>query len=161
MKSHSGANLSLGGGSPVTVSSKQKINTKSSTEAEVVAVDDLMGHILRTRNFMEAQGIKIRENIVYQDNESAMLLESNGIRSSTKRTKHMNVRFFFVRDRIPSKEIKIEHCPTLNMIGDYFTKPLQGKQFYKFRKLIMNLDEDKGNYALKPIDHPLTTETMA
>ena len=151
MRSHTGASMTIGKGAPITVSSKQKINTKSSTEAEVVAVDDVMGHVMWTRYFMSAQGIEIKDNIVYQDNEAAMLLESNGRRSSTKRTKHMNVRFFFVKDRIGSGEISLIHCPTLEMVGDYFTKPSLGKQFYKFRKLVMNLEFEKGDFASKPV----------
>ena len=76
---------------------------------------------------MQEQGIKIKEHIVYQDNESAMLLETNSSRSSTKRTKHMSVRLFSVKDRILDRGVKLEHCPTLNMVGNYFTKTLQGK----------------------------------
>ena len=54
---------------------KQKLNTKSSTEAELVGVDDLMPQILWTRYFMEAQVVKVSDNVVYQDNQSAMRLE--------------------------------------------------------------------------------------
>ena len=44
-------------------------------------------------------------------------------------------------DRIKSGEIKIEYCPTLDMIGDYFTKPLQGSLFRKFRNLMLGIEE--------------------
>jgi len=50
----------------------------------------------------------------------------------------MNVRFFFIKDRVASKEI--EYCPTGDMIADFFTKPLQGRQFYKLRDKVMNFD---------------------
>ena len=50
----------------------------SLTEAELVALDDAMGPILWTKNFLESQGYPVKENILYQDNRSAMLLESNG-----------------------------------------------------------------------------------
>ena len=73
---------------------KQKINTRSSTEAELVAVDDMMPQILWTRYFMEAQGYGSKNTIVYQDNKSAILLEKNGKMSSSKRTKHINIRYF-------------------------------------------------------------------
>ena len=58
---------------------------------------------------------------------------------------------FFVKDRISSEEISLIHCPTLEMVGDYFTKPSLGKQFYKFRKLVMNLEFEKGDFASKPV----------
>jgi hypothetical protein len=54
------------------------LNTKSSTEAEVVAVDDMMPQVIWSRYFLEAQGYGVTDNIVFQDNQSAMLLEKNG-----------------------------------------------------------------------------------
>ena len=79
--------------------------------------------------------------IIYQDNKSAILLETNGRASSSKRTKHVNVRYYFVKDRIDSGEISVVHCPATEMIGDFFTKPLQGALFIKFRNIIMNIKE--------------------
>ena len=52
----------------------------------------------------------------------------------------MNIRYFFVKDRVASNEIQIEYCPTEDMIADFFTKPLQGKQFYKLQDCVMNID---------------------
>ena len=54
--------------------------------------------------------------------------------------RHINIRYFFVADRVASKEVKVEYCPTGAMIADYFTKPLQGTLFRKFRDFIMNVD---------------------
>ena len=64
-------------GSIISISKKQKMNTKSSTEAELIRADDTMPQMLWTRYFLEAQGYGIDENILYQDNMSAMLLEKN------------------------------------------------------------------------------------
>jgi hypothetical protein len=69
-----------------------------------------------------------------------MLLAKNGRRSSSKRTRHINIRYFFVADQISSKEVKVEYCPTRDMAADSFTKPLQGTLFCKFRDFIMNID---------------------
>ena len=57
MKSHSGIFRSLGKGTAYSTSSKQKLNTKSSTEAEIVAIDDSKGQILWSRNFLMAQRV--------------------------------------------------------------------------------------------------------
>jgi hypothetical protein len=138
MKSHTGATMSLGKGSIYSVSTRQKLNTKSSAEAELVAVDDVMPMVVWTKYFLEAQGYDVLPTI-YQDNMSAMLLEKNGRASSGKRTRHINIRYFFVADRVANKEVKIEHCPTDKMVGDYFTKPLQGTKFRQFRDAIMNV----------------------
>ena len=141
MRSHTGGTMSLGKGAIYSTSVRQKLNTKSSTEAELVGVDDLMPMILWTRQFMEGQGYTITDNIVYQDNQSSMLLERNGQRSSSKRTRHLDIRYFFVTDRIEDGQLTVEYCPTGDMLADVFTKPLQGAAFTKFRRMILNLDD--------------------
>ncbi len=82
------------------------------------------------------------DNIILQDNQSTILLENNGKRSSSKRTRHIDIRYYFVTDRIKSKEIRVEYCPTESMVGDYFSKPLQGRLFVKLRNKIMNCEGD-------------------
>jgi len=121
------------------VSNKQKLNTKSSTEAELVAIDNSMGQILWTRHFLAAQGKHIPTTTIYQDNKSTILLAENGRTSSSKCTKHLDVRYFFVTDKIAKGEVRIAHCPTQEMLGDFFTKPLQGTQFTQMRSKILNL----------------------
>ena len=133
MKSHTGGTMTLGRGSVYSTSVRQKLNTKSSTEAELVGVADVMPQILWTRYFLQSQGYEMVPSIVYQDNQSAILLENNGKASSGKRTRHLNIRYFFVTDRIHSKEIQVEYCPTGIMRADFFTKPLQGALFRRFR----------------------------
>ena len=81
----------------------------------------------------------MKPSTVMQDNKSAMLLENNGILSSSKRTKHINVRYYFIKDNIEREEINVIYCPTSEMVGDFFTKPLQGSQFIKFRNAIMGV----------------------
>ena len=125
-----------------SASQKQRINTKSSTEAEVVGTDDGMPLIIWMKNFLTAQGFNVLDNIVYQDNQSTMLLERNGRASSGRCTRHMNVRYFFIADRIKNKELHIKYCPTNDMLADFFTKPLQGAQFRKLRNAIMNIPAD-------------------
>ena len=64
----------------------------------------------------------------------------------------MNVRYFFVTDKVKNKEMRIEHCPTNDMIADYFTKPLQGSLFYKLRSLILNTDSSDKDDTVNDID---------
>ena len=138
MRSHTGGVMSMGTGAAYSTSRKQKLNTKSSTEAELVAVDDVLPQALWTKYFMEAQGYGV-STILNQDNQSTIKLSENGKASSGKGTRHINIRYFFITDRIASKEVAIQYCPTKEMVANYFTKLLQGELFYKFRDQIMGL----------------------
>ena len=129
----------MGKGFPIVSSTKQKLNTRSSTESELVGVDDMMPSILWTKYFLKAQGYHVNDNIIFQDNKSTMLLERNGKASSSRRTKQINVRYFFITDRIAKGEVRVEWCPTKQMVADFMTKPLQGSAFRNFRNLIMGL----------------------
>jgi hypothetical protein len=138
-KSHTGATMTMGEGAITSISRKQKMNTRSSTEAELVAADDVVGSIVWTKLFLEAQGYSIKDNILYQDNRSAILLESNGMQSTGKRSRHLNIRLFFVADQKAKGNLSIEFCPTDKMTGDYMTKPVHGQKFKDFRRQVMNL----------------------
>ena len=139
-KSHTSACLSFGKGCPVNISSKQKINTHSSTEAELVGINDTMALVLWCRLFIMGQGFNVHDNIVYQDNQSTMLLGNNGRHSSGKKTWHIEIRYYFITDQIKRKNIRLTYCPTEAMISDFFTKPLQGSHFRKFRDFILNVN---------------------
>jgi hypothetical protein len=116
------------------------LNSRSSTIAELIGVSDNIGPVLWLRNFMVAQGFDIKKNVIYQDNMSSILLEKNGKHSSGKNTRHVDIRYFFITDCIQKGLVSVEYCPTEEMIADFFTKPLQGSQFYKLRAFIMGLD---------------------
>ena len=124
-RSHTGGTMTQGSGCGITFSTKQKINSKSSTESELIGANDVLGHILWTRLFMEAQGYPIEKNILYQDNKSTILLEENGKRSSSRRTRHFNIRYFYLTDQIAQGTVEVQYCPTEAMTADYMTKPLQ------------------------------------
>jgi len=139
MRSHTGGGLTMGRGFPLVSSTKQKLNTRSSTESELVGVDDMMPIVVWSRYFLMAQGYGVTQNILLQDNKSSILLEKNGRASSGKRTRHINIRYYFITDRINMKEIEVEWCPTKEMVADFMTKPLQGSHFRRLRDLIMGM----------------------
>jgi hypothetical protein len=137
-KSHTGAVMMLGKGAMQSIARKQKMNVRSSTEGELVAVDDAATMIKWTKLFLEVQGYDVEKNIVYQDNKSAILLETNnGKKSSGKRTRALNIRYFFITDQVEKGNAQSEHCGTADMVGDFFTKPLQGEKFQRFRNDIL------------------------
>ena len=73
---------------------------------------------------------------------SAMLLEKNRKKYSTKNMKYINVRYYIIKDRVETRDVVIKHCPTEKMLGDHFTKPLQGALFSKFKAEIMNIPDE-------------------
>ena len=105
----------------------------------MISADDLILHILWTKYFLNWQGYNAKDKIIYQDNKSAILLEKNGNDSSSKRTKHIAIPYYFITDRVKADELNINYCPTGDMVAEYFTKPLQSKFFYQFCKEMMNL----------------------
>jgi hypothetical protein len=139
MKGHTGGTLCMGERSVYSTSSKQKMVTRSSTECEMVGVYDVLPQMLWTAHFLKDQGYDFDASLLYQDNTSAILLETNGRQSSSKRTRHMNIRYFYIKDQVDGNKVKIEYCPTDDMLADFFTKALQGKKFKTMRDQIMNI----------------------
>jgi len=99
MRSHSGIIMTLGKGVAYSTSCKQKLNTKSSMEAELVAIDNAMGQVLWTRHFLAAKGLHVPMTNIFQDNKSTILLAENGSTSSDKRTRHLDIRYYFLTDK--------------------------------------------------------------
>jgi hypothetical protein len=137
MKSHTGGAMSLGRGVICGTPKRQKLNTKSSTESELVGVDDFMPQMLWTLYFFEDQGYNIDDNVLYQYNKSSIFLDTNGWGSSGKQTHHIAVQYFCIADQVKSKETCIKYCPTRITITDFFANPLQGMIFQKLQNMIM------------------------
>ena len=146
----------MGKGAVIAMSNKQKINTKSSTEAELIGVDDSSPvDMWCSKCFLEQQGCHANpneesnqsrkdpkftghKNILCQDNTSSIRLETNGEASSTKRTRHINIRCFMMTDAVKKGDISaVIHCPTEDMLADLMTELSQGALFGKLRNAVM------------------------
>ena len=99
MHRHTGGGLTMGRIFPISVSTKQKLNTRSSTESKLVGVDDMMPIICWAHYFLLLQGYRIIENLLLQDNKRSILLEQNGRASSGKSMRHINIWYFLSRIR--------------------------------------------------------------
>jgi hypothetical protein len=140
-KSHTGAIIGIGDALAILAkSSKQKLVTKSSTEAELIAVTDTVSDVLDLKGFVEELGYsmnrKERPAIVYQDNQSTIQLMKTGPPSNSK-SKHIRIRTFWLKEKIEEGDLKVVFTPTDEMIADGLTKPLQGAQFDKFADQIL------------------------
>jgi len=123
-------------------------------------MSDALPQIIWTRYFLEAQGYGVKDSVVFQDNQSAILLEQNGKASSGRSTRHINIWNFFVKDRIGSGDMRVTYCPTEDMVTDFFTKPLQGVAFIRFRNFLLNVDSsDDSSENLRSVLGELGTDT--
>ena len=115
--------------------------SQRSIESELIGVYDVLPQVLWTKQFLEEQGCLDTTTVVYQDNTSSILLERNSTISSTKHMKHIHICYFYVTEQVQNKAIHITHCPTEEMVADFFTKPLQGSLFTKMRNFVMGNEE--------------------
>jgi hypothetical protein len=140
MRSHTGGVISFGCGGLICKSKKQNINTKSSMEAELIGASDYLPNTLYVKMFMEAQGFPIHNATFHQDNKSAIKMQENGKASCGQQSRHIDIRYFFITDHSQCSDISITHCPTKDMLADFFTKPLHGSLFRKFRSVLLGED---------------------
>jgi histone deacetylase 1/2 len=136
-KSHTGMCIKHGNGTIECKSTKQRINTKSSTESELIALSDMSTTAIWINEFIKHQQYKLSTTIIYQDNKSTITMINNG-NSNKERTRHINLRYFWLRDRIKSGEVIITYKQTSEMIADILTKTIQGKQFTYLRDKLLN-----------------------
>ena len=130
-------------GGPLTVrTSKQSLVARSSTESELICLADGVSEVLQAQRILEFLGIPSRPAIIYQDNMSTKYLAEAGRGGKQGNSKHIDVRFFFVKQHIDCGDVKIEYLPTDDMTADMLTKPLLGHQFYKLRAKLMNHPEN-------------------
>jgi len=154
LKGHTGMMMTLGRGAVMSFSRGQKLNVRSSTECELVGVDDAIPQMMWGKYFIEARGWTVDHNILYQDNKSTILLATNGRSSSSKRTKHIHHRFFLVKDKIACGDLEIKHAPTEDMWSDLLTKPQQGMLFKRMRAELMNVDVNYDDKREQKNTHP-------
>jgi len=139
MESHSGVIVTMGKfGPPIHYKSlKQKLITTSSTEAELVAIYDALDFIIWMREVMSFLGIEQGTTTIYQDNTSTICMAYMGRGSAGSHTRHIKLRYFWIKQFLDDKTFIIEHLPTDNMIADFFASPRMGQFFRKMRDIIM------------------------
>ena len=137
-KSQTGGVIALDacGGALYCTSEKQSIVTKSSTEAELVGLSNVASQVIYLQNVVRAQGYNMPPAIVYQDNQSAMAMMRNGS-ATAKLTRHINIRYFWLKDNVERGEVTIQYMCTTDMLADVLTKPLQGEQFTSMARRLL------------------------
>ena len=119
-------------------STKQKINTRSSTEAELVALDESLLHLLWFSQLLAFLGHPQKPTFVYQDNKSTITVCEAG-HSKNGRLKHMAVRWHFIQGKIQDKTIELRYMETENVIADVMTKSVIGIKSREMQNRTLNI----------------------
>jgi hypothetical protein len=135
-RGHSGLYATLEIGPIAVKSTKQKGNTKSSMESEVVGVSDGISPSIGAANFIEEQGYERMPVILHQDNQAAIKIMRKG-KSTNDNTRHIRLRYYFVSDKVAKGEVELQYKPTELMVADILTKPLQGAKFLQMRDQLL------------------------
>jgi hypothetical protein len=122
-------------------SKKQNSVALSTAESEYIAAGHCCVQLLWMRQTLRDYGYKLSKNPFLCDNESAIRMADNPIEHS--RTKHIDIRYHFLRDHQQKGDIEIAYVNTHNQLADIFTKPLDEKTFSKLRNELNILDSRK------------------
>ena len=100
---------------------------------------------------MEAQYYLVEDVYLYQDYKSAILLETNEMRSVGKGSWHLKIKYFFITDNIKENELNIIHYQTEDMIVDFYTQPLHGSTFTKVEIVYLESTQQICHYISRNI----------
>ena len=112
IRGHTGGEISMGYGIIHRKALNQEINVKRSIEFELVGIGEYFPYNIWFIMFMSAQWYGIENSVIYKDNQSVMCMEKNRRNLCTGNSRHICIRYFFVKDIIDKVEMKAEYCPT-------------------------------------------------
>ncbi|KAJ9552883.1 hypothetical protein OSB04_016928 [Centaurea solstitialis] len=153
-KSTTGGCHLLGGKLVSWTSKKQNSVSTSTAEAEYVAAGICCAQVLWLRNQLQDYDIQLSKIPIYCDNTSAIAIANNPVLHS--KTKHIEVRYHFIRDHVMNGDIELHFVPTEYQLADLFTKPLEGNSRFgaetrKRTKVCLNANHSR-------VDPPLFTD---
>ena len=145
LKGHSGIYITMGhNGFPLLAKSiKQKTVSRSSTEAELIAMFEGLDYLLWLRDIHIFIGYPANTIVIFQDNTSSITLAYMGRTSSRSNSKYMMLKYFYIKEYLDNNIVTLRYLPTEQMIADFFASPRVGKEFRTFRELILNCKTDK------------------
>lgn len=136
-KSNSGFIFKFNGGIISWACRKQQCVSLSSTEAELISLCEAVKEAIWLQNILlDLNRSEIDPITIYEDNQSCMKLIQN--QKISNRSKHIDIKYFYIRDLIDKNSIHIEYCPSDNMVADIMTKPLQNTKFSRLRQYLLS-----------------------
>ena len=137
-KSQSGCVVTLGGSTVFAKCSKQRINTKSSHEAELVSLSDNASVVIWAADFLIHLKKYPHTPVILQDNLSTIAsIESGSPRGEL--SQHINLKYFWLHDRIQMEDVRVEYIESERMLADVLTKPLAGAKFAGLRDQLLGM----------------------
>ena len=129
---------------------KQKVVTGSSTQSELVSLNEGVMHILWIANILldVLPDVPVYPIKIYNDNQSMITLVKRPVVNRQGRSKFMNRALFKVNDNVEAGEIVLLYENTEHLIADFLTKALYGNRFQQFRARIMGLDSSESTKML-------------
>ena len=152
LKSHTGCTLHLGrtSGSVFSLSKKQTVTADSSTVAELIAAHLAAHEIMWARNFLQELGYPQTEpTTLFEDNLSTISLIVN--KGNGQRSKHIDLRYNFVREQVVEKVLAMIHLPGVDMTSDILTKPLGPTAFVHLRPKLLGMAAVMSHNQLKQL----------
>ena len=126
----------LGGGAITWASKLQPTVALSSAEAEYMAVSAAVQDAIYLRKLFNDLGFEQREpTVIHEDNQGCIALTENPVMH--KRTKHIDIRHHFIRERVESGEIVLKYVATQDQLADMLTKPLKRPELERLRSVVM------------------------
>jgi hypothetical protein len=135
-KSTSGYNTNISNGAVSWSSRKQSITAQSTMEAEYVALSELTKDMVWIRRLLESLGAKVRHPTTLMCDSKAAMVVAGQHGQYHSRSKHIGIKFHFIRDQIEGKIVQVQYVNTKDNVADIFTKGLPKEQHNRLRGLL-------------------------
>ena len=137
-RSYYGYLITLGNGLVSSKGGRVKTIVRSSTEAEISAVNEISSELLWCRDVLEELGYEQKQMFILEDNQSCITMMQKEPRSFHSKSRHVRVKWAFFRQEYNKRTLCLCYCPTEKMTADILTKPLGGKAHKLHANAIFN-----------------------
>ena len=133
-KSTTGYMFQIGGTAVTWRSKKQSCTALSTAEAEYMALSSAAQEAIWMRELnSDLRNPQSQPTVIFEDNQSAISMAKNP--QFHGRSKHINIKYHFIREQVSNDKIRLKYCPTEDMLADLLTKGIGPEKFERLRSL--------------------------